>query len=111
MTRMSQDPFSDFPYDGILGVRMPGGSLNQRFNFLGNLAESGMLKRNRFAVWLSTEEDGEESEITFGDFDEKRLGSEILWLPTSRADSGMWQATLTDVTSNNQRLNICGTIG
>eukprot|EP00927_Polykrikos_kofoidii_P053399 TRINITY_DN4787_c0_g2_i1.p1 TRINITY_DN4787_c0_g2~~TRINITY_DN4787_c0_g2_i1.p1 ORF type:complete len:455 (-),score=81.83 TRINITY_DN4787_c0_g2_i1:82-1446(-) len=111
MSRMSRE-LDKMPFDGVLGVGMPAASLDTRFNFLGNLAENGLLKRNRFAVWLRTEEDTEDSEITFGDFDEGRLGSEILWLPvTSRKDSGMWQATLLDVAMGNQRLGICGTDG
>jgi saccharopepsin len=111
LTRMSQQPFNTFNYDGILGVGMPAASIDKRFNIIGNLAEAGLLKRDRFAVWLRTEEDVEDSEITFGDFDEKRLASEILWLPLSRYDTGMWQAKLVDVTKGNQRLGICGTTG
>lgn len=108
MTRMSREPWDTFPYDGILGVGMPASSMDRRFNFLGNLAEAGVLKRNRFAVWLATEHDLEDSEITFGDFPENRLGSEILWLPVSRTDTGMWQANLIDVAVNNVKLGSCG---
>jgi len=111
MTQMSQEPFNVFPYDGILGVGMPAGSLDKRFNFMGNLGGAGLLERNRFAVWLAMDHDTDESEITFGGFDETRLGSEILWLPTSRADTGMWQAVLTDVTKNNIGLGNCGQDG
>eukprot|EP00928_Gymnodinium_smaydae_P087329 TRINITY_DN71600_c0_g1_i1.p1 TRINITY_DN71600_c0_g1~~TRINITY_DN71600_c0_g1_i1.p1 ORF type:complete len:483 (+),score=86.49 TRINITY_DN71600_c0_g1_i1:229-1677(+) len=112
MTRMSKEPFASIPYDGILGVGLPGGSLDLRFNFLGNLAEAGLMKRNRFAVWLKTEEDTEDSEIVFGDFPQERLGSEILWLPTTRtAESGMWQTTLLDFAADNVKLGMCGTIG
>jgi len=108
MTRMSREPWDTFPYDGILGVGMPASSMDPRFNLLGNLAEAGVLKRNRFAVWLATEHDHEDSEITFGDFPEHRLGSEILWLPVSRTDTGMWQANLIDVAVNNVKLGSCG---
>lgn len=113
LTRMSREPFNTFPYDGILGVGMPGGSLDKSFNFLGNLAEAGLLQRNRFAVWLRTEEDGPDatSEIIFGNFPEERLGSEILWLPTSRATSGVWQANLVDVAVSNKLLGVCGKLG
>jgi len=111
MTRMSQEPFNVFPYDGVLGVGMPATSLDKRFNFLGNLAEVGFLKRNRFSVWLRTEEDSEDSEVTFGDFDVNRLSSEVLWLPLSRTDTGMWQALLVDVAVNNVKLGSCGQAG
>merc|ERR1719263_2527986 len=65
MTRMSQTPWDTFPYDGVLGIGMPAASMDRRFNFLGNLAEAGILRRNRFAVWLANEHDHEDSEITF----------------------------------------------
>lgn len=117
MTRMSQEPFNKFPYDGVLGVGMPAASMAPSFNFLGNLAEAGLMKQNRFAVWLATETDvGENSEITFGDFDENRLGSEIMWVPTSRRpgaenSTGVWQATLNDASVEGTRLDLCGTLG
>eukprot|EP00747_Dinoflagellata_sp_TGD_P161678 gnl/TRDRNA2_/TRDRNA2_178416_c0_seq1.p1 gnl/TRDRNA2_/TRDRNA2_178416_c0~~gnl/TRDRNA2_/TRDRNA2_178416_c0_seq1.p1 ORF type:complete len:440 (+),score=72.86 gnl/TRDRNA2_/TRDRNA2_178416_c0_seq1:125-1444(+) len=111
LSSMTQEPWTNFPYDGILGIGMPASSMDKRFNFLGNLAEAGILKRNRFAVWLANEDEGEDSEITFGDFDPNRLGSEVLWLPVSSLDSGMWQVTMTDVTIDNKKQDICGTIG
>lgn len=117
MTRMDQEPFNVFPYDGILGVGMPAGSLDMSFNFLGNLAEAGRLKRNRFSLWLATEADhGEDSEITFGDLDENRLGSEILWMPTvlrpgDADNTGLWAANLTDVYAGTSGLKLCGSTG
>jgi len=111
MTSMTQEPWNVFPYDGILGVGMPAGSVDKRFNFLGNIGEKGLLERNRFAIWLAMDSDTEESEITFGNFDEKRLGSEIVWVPTSRASTGMWQTILSDVTKDNVGLGLCGENG
>lgn len=113
MTRMSQEPWNVFPYDGILGIGLPASSVRQRFNFMGNLAEDGLIKRNRFAVWIRTEEDGEEeSEITFGDFATERLGSEILWLPiVDHEESGAWTANLVDFAISNSKLAMCGTDG
>jgi hypothetical protein len=114
MTHMSQEPFDALPYDGILGVGMPAGSLDQRFNFMGNIAEAGLLKTNRFALWLAMDEDSEDSEITFGDLPASRLGSDLLWLPTIRAEAGgagMWKLNLADVTVNNRRIEICPTDG
>jgi len=111
MTRMSQHPWDTFPFDGVLGIGMPAASMDPSFNFLGNLAEAGILRRNRFAIWLADEHDHEDSEITFGDFQEHRLGSEILWLPVSNTDSGMWQVNMADVAVNNRLLGACGRHG
>lgn len=111
MTRMSQEPWDSFPFDGVLGLGMPAASMDKRFNFFGNLAEQGILRRNRFAVWLAAEHDQEDSEITFGDFPEHRLGSEILWLPVSNKDTGMWQVRMADAAVNNRLLGVCGRNG
>eukprot|EP00403_Amphidinium_massartii_P009360 CAMPEP_0178412908 /NCGR_PEP_ID=MMETSP0689_2-20121128/22257_1 /TAXON_ID=160604 /ORGANISM="Amphidinium massartii, Strain CS-259" /LENGTH=400 /DNA_ID=CAMNT_0020034169 /DNA_START=199 /DNA_END=1401 /DNA_ORIENTATION=+ len=108
MTSMSQTPWNIFPYDGVMGIGTVGASMEPRFNFLGNLAESGILKRNRFAVWIATEEDTEQSEITFGDFPSARLGSEILWLPVTQLEEGMWQAAMPDIYVAGAALGVCG---
>lgn len=111
MTRMTQTPFNTFPFDGILGVGMPQGSLEKRFNFIGNLAEAGALKRDRFSVWMANENDTENSEIIFGEVAEDRLASELLWLPISRFDTGMWQATMDDFVVDNTQIGLCGSTG
>lgn len=111
MTRMTETPFNTFPYDGILGVGMPQGSLEKRFNFIGNLAQAGALKRDRFSVWMSNENDEENSEIIFGEIAEDRMASELLWLPVSSYDSGMWQATMDDFAVDNTLIGLCGSVG
>lgn len=110
MTQMSQ-AISRFPYDGILGVGMPQGSLDNRFNFMGNLVETGSLARNRFAIWMANDFDTESSELMFGDLAEERIGSEVIWLPVSRYDTGMWQATMEDIAVDNMPTHLCGTDG
>jgi len=111
LTRATEEPFSSFPYDGILGIGMPQASLDRRFSLLGNLVDAGVLRRNRFAVWLAGDFDEEESEVVFGDFSEDRLGSEVMWLPVSRLDTGMWQARMPDFAVGGRRAHICGSDG
>jgi len=111
MTKMSEAPFSTFPYDGILGVGMPQGSLDKEFNFIGNLAQAGALKRDRFSVWLANEDDTDTSELVFGEVAEDRLDSEIQWLPVSKFETGMWQTTMDDFAVDNTPLGLCGTDG
>lgn len=107
-TKMSDEPFSLFPFDGILGLGMPSGSLDKRFNLLGNLAEDGTLKHNQFAVWLTTPGDEpEQSEITFGSYDDRRLGSAITWVPVSNTNTGMWQVKMEDIYVDGVRLGLC----
>jgi cathepsin D len=108
MTKMSPEPWDKFPYDGIMGLGLPSASIDKRFNFLGNLAEAGILKRNRFAIWLAGDFDAEPSEVTFGDFPESRLGSEILWMPVVEPQVGQWRVEMRDVTMRGSKLGLCG---
>lgn len=111
-THMSDTPFSLFPFDGILGLGLPSASIERHFNIMSNLAEDRSLNSNRFAVWLSIEGDSEDSEITFGGASDARMGSsEMMWLPVSTADSGMWQVGLDDIAVNGVKLNLCGRSG
>lgn len=111
-TRMSDEPFSLFPFDGILGLGLPATSLGRDFNLLETLAENDALESNRFAVWLSAEGDGEDSEITFGAISDARMGShDILWQPLSRTDTGLWQARMKDVAIDGLKMHLCGEEG
>jgi len=110
-TEMSEEPFNLLPYDGILGLGLTQSSLDMRFNLMGNIAEAGLLKRNMFAVWIAEEDDGEDSEITFGTLDEKRVASNIMWLPISDTKSGMFQSKLQDYVIKGKNLGLCGKKG
>jgi len=110
-TKMSATPFSLFPYDGVVGLGMPGLSLAKELNFLGNLADASQLENDRFTVWFSTEADFEDSEISFGNVPESRLGSDVMWLPLSSTTSGLWQVAMSDITVNLVRLGLCGESG
>lgn len=109
-TAMSDEPFGLLPFDGVLGLGTSGGSLGVGFSFLDGLAGAETLEANRFAVWLSTEDDHEDSEITFGKVSQARIASDILWQPLS-GNTGMWQTTMQDLSVDGVKLNLCGTKG
>jgi hypothetical protein len=108
---MTEEPWNLLPYDGILGLGMPGTSIDMRFNYMGNLAEAGILQRNMFATWMANEDDGEDSEITFGKINDDRVGSDIAWFPVSNYKTGLWQTTMGDITDGGTNLHMCGTKG
>jgi len=87
----TKSPFALLPYDGILGVGLPATSVTPRFNIMGNLAEKKALLNDRFAIWMANEGDGEPSEVTFGDFNPKRLASTVIWEKIDDASTGFWQ--------------------
>lgn len=111
-TEMSDEPFSLFPYDGIVGLGLPTATSAVGANLMGNLAQERALKSNRFAIWLATEADREDSEVTFGTVSESRVGSpSFVWLPLSTTTSGMWQVKMTDLTANMVPLRLCEDVG
>jgi len=110
-TTMTEEPFNILPYDGILGLGLTASSLDMRFNLMGNVAEAGLLKRNMFAIWIAEEDDGEDSEITFGQLDESRVGSDVLWLPITNTKTGMFQTKIHDYMIKGKKLGLCGSKG
>lgn len=110
-THMTEEPFNLLPYDGILGLGLTAASLDMRFNLMGNVAEAGLFKRNVFAVWISKEDDGEDSEITFGQLDDNRVGSSVMWLPVSNTKTGMFQVKLHDFMVKHKKMGLCGKKG
>jgi len=111
MTSMTSEPFSTFPYDGILGVALTPASVGKQFNLIGNLVDARLIKRNIFSIWLANEADkNDDSEILLGDLSENRMASELLWLPLS-SPGGMWQVKMTDFTVDNVKANLCGKDG
>lgn len=87
----TKSPFALLPYDGILGVGLPATSVTPRFNVMGNLAEQKALLNDRFAIWMANKYDKEPSEVTFGDFNPKRLASSVIWEKVHDASAGYWQ--------------------
>jgi len=110
-TEMSNEPFNLVTFDGILGIGLPEASLAKQFNFMGNLAEKKSLKNDRFAIWLSKPADGRDSEFTLGGFDQKRLGSEVMWSPVQNLAgekaSGFWEVKVHDVAVNGMKMGTC----
>jgi len=108
---MTQEPFGLLPFDGILGLGLPALSATKSFNIMGEFAEKEMLLHDRFAMWLALPSDGEDSEITFGDFRTERMTSHCVWTaitnhPGQTVRSGFWQVTLEDVAIANTALGV-----
>jgi len=64
-TQQSAEPFSETPFDGILGLGFKDLSMGERFNILDELNANKELPAGTFAVYLT---DDANSEITFGGY-------------------------------------------
>lgn len=104
-TDETDDPFTSFKFDGVLGLALPEMSQGPEFNFMGLLLQNKALKKPVFSVFLS-DSDTEASEITFGDLKPEHMVTNMFWAPVSR-DSGYWQVQIDDITINNKKQSIC----
>jgi len=104
-TDETDDPFTSFNFDGVLGLALPEMSQGPEFSIMDNLVKGHSLKRDLFSVFLS-DSDSESSEITFGDIKQERMASDMFWSPVSR-DTGYWQVEIKDITINNKKQNLC----
>lgn len=104
-TDETDDPFTSFKFDGVLGLALPEMSQGKDFNVMDHLVSNHALHQPLFSVFLS-DSDIENSEITFGDIKEEHKATDMFWEPVSR-DTGYWQVQIQDITINNKKQNLC----
>jgi len=104
-TDETDDPFTQFKFDGVLGLALPEMAQGAEFSVMDQLVQGKALKKSLFSVFLS-DSDFEDSTITFGDTKEELMASPMFWQPVSR-DTGYWQVQIKDITINNQVQNLC----
>jgi hypothetical protein len=104
-TDETDDPFTSFHFDGVLGLAREEMSQGPEFNVFDLLVKQQELHKPIFSVFLS-DSDSENSEITFGDIKGEHMASEMFWQPVSRK-SGYWQVQIQDITINGYRMSLC----
>lgn len=103
---MSDDPFDEFFFDGVMGLGLDALTLNDKFSFFGQMVGQKPQMRPLFAVFLSQSEDGE-SLISFGGYDEKLAASPIEYVPIANPELGFWQVKIQSVKIGDQVLEEC----
>lgn len=104
-TDETEDPFSSFNFDGVLGLALPQMAQGPDFSVMDHLVQSKALRQPLFSVFLS-DSDMESSEITFGAIKEEHMVTAMFWQPVSR-ESGYWQVQISDITINNKKQSLC----
>lgn len=106
-TEETDDPFSSFNFDGVLGLSLDEMSQGPEFNLMDRLQRDNSLKKKLFSVFLS-DSSYEDSQIKFGAIDHSKIapGNDILWAPVSRP-SGYWQVEIGDIIIDGQAQNLC----
>lgn len=112
-TEMSQDPFSSFEFDGVMGLGLSGLSQTSEFNFLETAAGGGAWTpmpgaERTFAVFLAISEE-EQSEITFGGWQVSRLreGEDLAWNTVRDPQLGYWQLHVFGISVDGVKSDFC----
>ncbi len=97
---LSQDPFGDNTFDGVLGLGRATLASGDAFSFMSMFGP--LLTAPFFAVYLVDHFTG--SEITFGEVDPDQYEGEIIWIPCSpaSAESGYWQFAIERIYKDDQ---------
>jgi saccharopepsin len=104
-TEETDDPFSSFRFDGVLGLALPEMSQGPAFSLMDHFVHSKALKQPLFSVFLS-DSDLENSEITFGAVKDEHAVTPMFWQPVTK-ESGYWQVQIEDITINNKKQSLC----
>jgi len=97
--KMSDHPFKDFSFDGVLGLGLKPLTIRPEFNFLNRLVGG------EFGVFLSQSQ--ENSEIAIGGYNRQRVLGPVLWAPVAKAWLGYWQVRIKAVKIAGRTLDIC----
>lgn len=103
---MTDNPFLHSHYDGILGLGLQRLSVSNNFSFIDVLAQKH-LSKSQFAVFLTEEENGEDSEISFGGHIAKRSLEPLFWNPVALKELGYWQVRILSVRIDGTELDVC----
>jgi len=105
-TKMTDDPFSHFAFDGVMGLGLDALRLNPKFSFFGEMVSQHPEMLPQFSVFLSRHDHGE-SAITFGGHDKSRASSDIHWAPVFLPEMGYWLVHIKQVRIGNVVLDDC----
>jgi len=109
-TEMSEDPFKNFHFDGVLGLGLDGLSQTKEFNFLHvmskRLGAQSVGAPHTFAVFLA-ENDDETSEITFGGWKQEHLSGTLGWNPVLDPELGHWLIHVRALRIGDEELQFC----
>jgi len=109
-TFMSDDPFRDFKFDGVLGLGLQGLSQTPEFNFPTVMTNAfrqwGSLHPHMFAVYLG-HSDEDQSEITLGGYNPRRVNGDLVWNKVVHPELGQWMIQIRSIRIDGEPLPYC----
>lgn len=117
---MSDEPFTRFEFDGVMGMSLKGLSQTDKFNFPNMLSSGNFVLGDGLGTSISASEygvnslfamylakDDAKSQVHFGGWDSDLLTSPIEWAPVSRPQLGYWTTLIKNVRANGVELDLC----
>jgi hypothetical protein len=104
-TKMSDNPFADFAFDGVFGLALPGLSQTPDFNLAMRLTKDLPSGKQAFSFFFSHEADG--SKIAVGGLFRDRVKSPLVWVPVVDPDDGYWKLHVSGVQIGEESAEIC----
>lgn len=108
-TTMSSEPFSQFQFDGVLGLGLEALALHPEFNVLGQMTRRGRISPV-FGVYLAHGDD-HLSEIMFGGHNTDRVSEPFKWTSVANPEKGYWQVRIYSITIGDEKLDLCDVEG
>lgn len=105
----SSTPFSDFAFDGIMGLGLPKMAEGKEWSIFVQMQEAKVLKRSVVGVFFGNT--GEKSDITFGGTRDDLIEGSIVYRPLMGDSPGYWQVFMDDIYLGEKQTGVCGTIG
>lgn len=109
-TEMSEDPFKDFHFDGVLGLGLAPLSQADEFNFphvVAQLADHiGAPSPQTFGVFLAMHE-GETSELSIGGRAWSRQAGPMAWSPVIMPEHGHWMISIKNIYVDGELVEFC----
>jgi len=101
----SNDPFSRFPFDGVLGLSPASLAKNKMFSLVARMTSERALRHQVFSIYFS-DSSSKTSEVTFGDVKREHLASDLTWVPVE-GKTGYWEVAIEDVTIDGLPRKLC----
>jgi len=105
-TNMTNQPFLDAPFDGIVGLGLEGLSVSTNYNFFSRLIVQADLQP-QFALFVPNQVEGGRAEISFGGHRPERLAGPLAWVPVLESEVGFWQVAVKSVRIGDHKLDVC----
>lgn len=108
---MSPTPFSQFSFDGVVGLGLSALSLTSNFSFFDSLVRhTGALAVPQFAFFAAGGDEeghgGPRGELAVGGPNPLRHNGDVIWVPVVMAAHGFWTVQIKSVLVDGQKLDL-----